>query len=134
MAVAQCQIGGRFSRCLHPAAETCQYCGRPFCQSHAFYVVGHDAVCTRKPCQRKQEDLAAHLVYRERVRQRNGAGLCGVENCGPHPGFECSLCEGHFCGKHVHHRYYPFRDGFTVVERPVSACGWCWQRRKIWRH
>ena len=134
MALAQCQAGGRFSRCEKPADEVCQYCGRHFCDEHAFYVSGHDAVCSRKSCRLKQEDLARHMEYRERVRQRNGAGLCGVEACGPHPGLECSLCEGLFCEKHVSRRYYPFREGMVVVDRPVSACASCWQRRKIWRH
>lgn len=133
MAIAQCQVGGRFARCHQPAAEVCQYCGRPFCSGHAFYIEGHDAVCMRKGCRRKQEDLTRHEEYRERVRQRNAAGLCGVEECGPHPGLECSLCEGLFCEKHVSNRHYPFREGRIVVDRPVSVCGSCWQRRKIWR-
>jgi hypothetical protein len=133
VAATVCLAGGRFSRCHNLAEHVCQYCGRPFCADHAHFVEGHEAVCTRKRCRLKRDDMAEHLAYRERVRQRNSAGLCGVEGCGPHPSFECSLCQGLFCGAHVSERLYPFSDGWSTVERPVSVCQRCWQRRKIWR-
>jgi len=125
---------GWFSHCEKPALDECQYCGKPFCEEHRYLIEGLDAVCNNKRCVAKHEDLARHAEYRARVRQRNGAGLCGVEDCGPHPVFECSLCEGLFCDKHVAERRYPYREGRVMVERPASVCDWCWQRRKLWRH
>jgi hypothetical protein len=128
-----CQVGGRFSRCENAAEHACQYCGRRFCAAHSYHVEGHEAVCTRKACRLKRDDMAEHLAYRQRVGQRNRAALCGVETCGPHPRFECSLCQGHFCAAHLSDRLYPMRDGWTTVERRLSVCERCWQRRKIWR-
>lgn len=133
MAAQLCQLGGRFSRCPNPPLHSCQYCGRDFCGLHTHHVEAHEAVCARKACRLKHDDLREHLSYRERVSQRNRAGLCGVEECGPHPGYECSLCHGHFCGLHLSERLYPFQDGWLTVERPVSICARCWERRKIWR-
>lgn len=133
MGAAACQLGGRFSRCQRPSVEVCQYCGRHFCAEHSTHVRDHEAVCARKPCRAKWDDVIAHLEYRGRVAQRNRVGLCGVEGCGPHPGYQCSLCRGHFCGLHLAERLYPFRQGLITVERPVSVCEQCWRRRKIWR-
>jgi hypothetical protein len=128
-----CQAGGRFSRCHNEAGNTCQYCGRAFCTGHRYVEEGHEAVCSRPRCRTKFDDLVRHLAYKERARQRNAVGLCGSENCGPHPIFECSLCNAHFCARHVTERMYPVRDGFAVIERPMSVCSRCWERRKIWR-
>jgi hypothetical protein len=133
MAASACTAAGRFRSCSQPVVETCQYCGRRFCAAHAYFREGFDAVCIRKPCRRKHDDLQQHLGYRQRVGQRNAAGLCGIENCGPHPRTECSLCRGHFCEAHISERMYPFRDGRVVIERPASVCKWCWDRRKLWR-
>ncbi|MGE5597655.1 MAG: hypothetical protein ACM3S1_16650 [Hyphomicrobiales bacterium] len=133
MADPACQLGGRFSRCTRASKNTCQYCGRHFCAEHAYVDEGIDAVCTRNRCRTKFDDLRRHLQYRQRVQQRNSAGLCGLEGCGPHPAFECSLCNGLFCEAHVSNRLYPFREAFSSSERPVSVCEWCWKRRKIWR-
>jgi hypothetical protein len=133
MAGSLCEVGRLFSRCEHMSEHTCQYCGRRFCAEHTHFVEGHEAVCSRKRCRQKRDDLESHLRYRERVEQRNRAGLCGVEDCGPHPGFECSLCHGHFCAQHLRERLYPFSAGYTTVERPVSICTRCWERRKVWR-
>ncbi len=129
-----CQLGGRFSRCPNRAQHTCQYCGRAFCAAHTDFVGGHEAVCSRKQCSAKRKDLEDHLAYKTRVLQRNHAGLCGVEECGPHPGFECSLCLGLFCGLHLSERLYPFREGRVSIDRPVSICAHCWERRKVWRY
>ncbi|MGI8926352.1 MAG: hypothetical protein ACR2HN_06865 [Tepidiformaceae bacterium] len=134
MAHVPCQLGSRFSRCPNESAHVCQYCGRNFCPQHAHWVEAHEAVCIRKRCAEKRDDLTLHLAYRERVEQRNHAGLCGVEGCGPHPGFECSLCLGLFCGAHLSNRTYTFRDGWSSVDRPVSICRHCWDRRRVWRH
>lgn len=128
-----CQLGGRFSRCPESSRNVCQYCGRAFCEAHTYHVEEHDAVCARRRCRAKHDDLASHLAYRARVAERNHVGLCGIEDCGPHPGFECSLCKGHFCGMHLHERMYPFSEGWVSIERPVSICARCWERRKIWR-
>ena len=133
MAEAICQLGGRFSHCHNVAQYVCQYCGRAFCDGHTYYVEDHEAVCSRKACVSKRDDLVRHLVYRNRVEQRNQVGLCGIEDCGPHPGFECSLCRGLFCGDHLCERMYPFRAGYATIERAVSICDACWDRRKIWR-
>lgn len=133
MAEARCSVGRAFARCPHVALDSCQYCGRPFCAAHTFLREGHDAVCTRKRCRVKHEDLARHLEYREATRVRNRAGLCGIDGCGPHPKLQCSLCEGHFCDTHVRERNYPVREGSVIIDRPMSVCEWCWRRRKIWR-
>lgn len=128
-----CRVGGRFSRCQNDARYSCQYCGREFCEAHAHHVEGIDAVCSRKRCRAKHADMAEHDAYRERVAERNHVGLCGVEECGPHPAFECSLCRGLFCANHLSERMYPFSDGWVSIDRPVSLCAHCWERRKIWR-
>jgi len=133
MAAQLCQVGGRFSRCQNAPKHSCQYCGRSFCEAHCHFARGHEAVCTRKKCALKHDDLASHMAYRERVEQRNRAGLCGVEECGPHPGYECSLCHGHFCALHLKERMYPFHEGFLTIDRPVSVCPSCWERRRVWR-
>jgi len=133
MGAAVCQLGRRFSRCTSASIEVCQYCGRNFCADHMTHAQGHDAVCGRDRCKAKWDDLVLHTAYKVRVAQRNNAGLCGIEECGPHPGFQCSLCQGHYCGAHLTERLYPFRQGYLMVERPVSVCARCWQRRKIWR-
>ena len=113
--------------------QTCVYCGKAFCEAHTHVLRGYESVCNRKRCATKQRDLVSHLEYRKRVEQRNNAGLCGVEQCGPHPGLQCSLCEGHFCAAHITDRQYPMREGRVVIDRPASVCKWCWGRRKIWR-
>ena len=128
-----CQVGGRFSRCRNTAEHLCQYCGRKFCPGHAHFAQNHDEVCAREKCAAKHDDLLAHMVYKRRVAERNQVGLCGIEECGPHPGFQCSLCQGHFCGLHLTERMYPFSEGYVSIERPVSLCQRCWDRRKIWR-
>ena len=133
MSGTTCQLGGRFSRCSNPPVQTCVYCGRHFCEAHTHVVREYEAVCRRKSCVIKQLDLVSHVEYRARVGQRNAAGLCGAEQCGPHPGLQCSLCEGHFCAGHIQERSYPMREGRVVIDRPVSVCAWCWARRKIWR-
>ena len=73
------------------------------------------------------------MAYKRRVYERNQVGLCGIEECGPHPGFQCSLCQGHFCVLHLTERMYPFKEGWVSIDRPVSICQQCWDRRKIWR-
>lgn len=129
-----CGVGGLFSRCPEPPIDTCQYCGRGFCENHTEFRQGIDAVCAQKKCAAKIKDLLGHNVYKEDVARRNRSGLCGIEGCGPHPGNECSLCRGLFCRDHLQPRMYPFFNGYSTVDRPVSACAHCWQRRKLWRH
>jgi hypothetical protein len=133
MAAALCELGGRFSRCPNPPDNACQYCGRNFCAAHTHYVEGHEAVCSRKPCREKKQDMDLHLAYRARVGQLNRARLCGEESCGSRPIYECSLCRGLFCDSHLSDRMYPFHDGRVVVDKPASVCSHCWDRRKIWR-
>ncbi len=133
MADSICKVGGRFSRCHNVAVETCQYCGRPFCTVHTHHLEAHDAVCARERCRTKHDDLAEHMRYRKRGTERNRAGLCGFEACGPHPGLQCSLCEIHFCEAHMSQRMYPFREGKVIIDRPASVCAHCWARRKTWR-
>lgn len=129
----ECQVGSRFSRCRNRAEHACQYCGRWFCTLHTHHLEDHDAVCARKRCSAKHDDLQIHTAYKKRVFERNQVGLCGAEECGPHPGFQCSLCQGHFCGLHLSERMYPFSEGWVSIDRPVSICQPCWDRRKIWR-
>ena len=133
MTHGECGVGGRFSRCHEEAINTCQYCGRGFCSTHTEYLEGVDAVCKRKPCVAKINDLIAHNGYKDSVTIRNRSGLCGIDKCSPHPGHECSLCHGMFCSDHVQARMYPFFNGYSSVDRPVSVCHRCWDRRKLWR-
>lgn len=133
MALSACEVGGRLSRCHNAAEHVCQYCGRGFCSIHRYYVEGFEAVCSRARCRAKWDDMVAHGRYGERVGQRNGAGLCGVEECLYRSEYECSLCRGRFCERHVADRVYPVREGRVIVGRPVSICEHCWERRKIWR-
>lgn len=134
MAHGECQLGGRFRKCPNAPIERCQYCGRRFCGTHQHVVQAFDAVCMRGLCRKKHADMVTHVDYRDRVRQRNTAGLCGIEGCGPHPRDQCSLCQGNFCESHIAQHMYPFHEGRVVIDRPASVCRWCWDRRKIWRH
>ena len=134
MAAVLCQVGGRFSRCPNSSRFSCQYCGRSFCDVHSYWVEDHEAVCTRKQCRLKRDDLADHTAYRAEVTRRNRAGHCGLATCETPSVFECSLCEGHFCEDHLATRMYTFRDGWSRVDRPVSVCPHCWGRRKVWKH
>lgn len=124
-----CQIGGRFSRCHETASETCQYCGRPFCDGHAYFVEGHEAVCTRKGCRAKRDDLVAFEEFRVVATRRNRSGICGQEECEDRCRSECSLCHGAFCSEHVQVKTYPAANGAKVV----STCPTCWDRRKVWK-
>lgn len=133
MSKRECGVGRPFGRCHAPSIDTCQYCGRGFCERHTYVFEGFEAVCTRARCRRKHDDLQRHLEYKQQVAARNRAGLCGVENCTPHPRTECSLCRGHFCDAHISEKMYPFREGRLIIEKPASICAWCWRRRKIWR-
>lgn len=131
---AHCELGGRFSRCKLPSEHTCQYCGRSFCARHTHYLHGYEAVCNRKECAAKQEDMAIHVEYRQEVVGKNRAHLCGEPGCAASPATnECSLCKGHFCQAHVSERMYWLPDGFSRIERTVSVCSHCWSRRKIWQ-
>jgi hypothetical protein len=131
---AECALGGRFSRCKRPSDHSCQYCGRNFCSDHTHYLQQHEAVCTRKECVAKQQDMLVHTEYRRLVGGRNSARLCGVEQCEERPAsYECSLCQGHFCTQHVQQRLYWTPDGLSRRERALSLCEHCWKRRKIWQ-
>ncbi|MGK2964575.1 MAG: hypothetical protein ACSLFM_03110 [Tepidiformaceae bacterium] len=127
-----CQAGGFFSRCKNASSWMCQFCGRRFCETHTGRVQDHEEICSREICRQKDADLAVHVEYRARVSQRNGAGLCGFEGCEARSMFQCSLCRGAFCDPHLKDRRYRFSEGWTTVERPVSICSHCWDRRKIW--
>ena len=128
-----CQLGGRFSRCRNEALQTCQYCGRSFCHTHSYYQKDHEAVCSRKKCRIKIEDMLAHTEYELGVIQRNKIGLCGIEECGPNALGQCSLCRGRFCEEHVTFWMYPPARGEGGHSSALSVCGACWKRRKIWR-
>lgn len=128
----RCGVGRIFARCGESPIHVCQYCGTDFCEVHTHHVEGHEAVCKRDPCVAKHEDLQVHLIYRRRSDQKNGAGLCGVEPCTERPEAQCSLCQGAFCGVHLMQRKYTVRDDRGPIERMVSACPRCWERRKIW--
>jgi hypothetical protein len=131
--VITCDVGGRFSRCPAHAIDTCQYCARPFCDEHTYHREGYDAVCLRKDCRAKHDDLQAHLVFKERARLLNSEGLCGMEACGPNTRYECALCRAAYCDAHLQSRLYPFREGRIVIEKPAPVCNRCWSRRKLWR-
>lgn len=129
----RCQLGGRFSRCKNDAVNSCQYCGRDFCESHAHVLETIEAVCARERCVRKAENMRLHNDYKAEVGGRNGSGHCGEPGCSElHPAFQCSLCQGFFCRQHLRDRMYAVQDGAVKIDRPVSVCAWCWNRRKIW--
>lgn len=127
-----CEIGGFFSKCKNEAGWVCHFCGRRFCETHTHRVEGHEEVCSREPCRKKDADLAVHMQYKGRVRSKNLVGLCGEDDCETAGPFQCSLCRGMFCDKHLQDRRYRFYEGFGSIERPVSICARCWGRRKIW--
>ena len=129
---AVCEIRRGLRRCGRAAVELCQYCGQRFCDEHKHFVGGFDAVCSRKRCRTKKDEMDQHLAYREGVERRNRVGLCGEEGCGPHPKDECSLCLGLFCSEHVRAKVYPFWDDGRRVMRPASVCAHCYARRKLW--
>jgi hypothetical protein len=134
MPSGHCQLGGRFRRCRNSAEHVCQYCARDFCEEHARHVEGYEAVCTRKRCVLKHEDLQRHNVYKVDVIRRNKTGHCGEPECEEvHPRFQCSLCQGFYCFDHVTERSYPLQDGWVKIDKQVSVCEWCWARRKIWQ-
>lgn len=133
MAAIPCHVGGWFSRCPNLSQHSCQYCGRNFCAGHSHFVQGHEAVCARKRCRAKHDDLVRHLAYLERAEQLNRVGLCGVEGCNRPHIFQCSLCRAHFCEAHLSERRYTFSEGWSRTDRPVSVCPDCWNRRKVWR-
>jgi hypothetical protein len=133
MAAIPCQAGGWFSRCPNLPQHSCQYCGRQFCSDHSHFVEGHEAVCSRKRCREKRDDMARHLEYRTRADQLNRAGLCGVDGCNTRHVFQCSLCKAQFCEAHLSPRRYGFGDGWSRSERWVSVCPRCWDRRRVWR-
>lgn len=129
---ANCEAGRRFSKCGNPASRSCNFCGRRFCDAHTGRAEGHDEVCSREVCRRKDADLAVHVEYKASVRGRNASALCGQHECERRDLFQCSLCKGMFCAKHLEDRQYRFAEGWGWIERSVSICGHCWRRRKIW--
>ncbi|MCL4230441.1 MAG: hypothetical protein KJ053_02570 [Dehalococcoidia bacterium] len=133
MAATPCRAGGRFSRCPDLSQHSCQYCGRGFCANHGYFVEADEAVCSRRHCRARHDDLVRHLLYLERAGQLNRVGLCGLEGCNRPHQFQCSLCRAHFCESHLAERRYPFSEGWSRVERWVSVCADCWNRRKVWQ-
>ncbi len=134
MANTECQVGGRFRRCRATPSHVCQYCARDFCDHHSYHVKGYEAVCTRKRCALKHDDLQRHMEYKAEVQGRNKSGQCGEPGCESlHPPGQCSLCRGFFCNAHLQDRSYPMHDGWVKVDKHVSICAWCWDRRKIWQ-
>ena len=131
MSEGQCQLGGRFRRCPIRASGTCQYCGRSFCGEHSHFAEGFEAVCTRKSCAAKQDDVQAHRLYVEDAVRLNRAGLCGLEGCNERRAFECSKCLGFYCPAHLSDQMYPATSRLEAPRR-ASVCPHCWDRRKIW--
>lgn len=129
---ARCQVGGLFARCSAVASHVCQYCARRFCDAHTYHLADHEAVCARRECREKWDDLQRHLGYRAFVAQRNRVGVCGVAGCEGRWGYACSLCQGQFCPEHLEERLYPVFDGYHRREESKSVCAHCWERRKIW--
>jgi len=117
---------------VNEAEHVCQFCGRRFCETHTGRVEGHEEVCSRETCLKKDADLALHVAYKSAVKQRNVAAICGEEECLERALFQCSLCRGMFCDQHLQDRRYRFYEGWGSIERPVSICAHCWKRRKIW--
>ena len=132
MAAGGCELGGRLRRCARPPANTCQYCARPFCQDHAHLLEGYEAVCARKPCVAKQDDLRAHLGHMRGVRLRNREGRCGVEGCANAHGFDCEKCGARFCLGHLADRLYPAAPNSGEAAAMACVCAHCWGRREIW--
>lgn len=129
-----CQLGRLFRRCRATPSHTCQYCARSFCDDHAHFVEGYEAVCARKRCAAKHEDLQRHIDYKDTARGRNRAGLCGQPDCtAVHPTNQCSMCQSVFCRDHLRDRVYPVQEGWVKVDKHVSVCAWCWARRKLWQ-
>lgn len=133
MAAIPCQAGRLLNRCPNLSQHSCQYCGRSFCPAHGYFVEADEAVCARRRCRTRHDDLVRHMAYVGRAEQLNRVGLCGREGCNRPHQFQCSLCRAAFCESHLSERRYPFSDGRSLLERWVSACAHCWDRRKIWQ-
>ena len=127
----RCALGRRWRRCARPPADTCQYCARPFCREHAYFLEGYDAVCARPACAAKHDDLPGHHDYVRGVRRRNHGGLCGFEACAHPHAFDCGKCGGRFCLAHLSDERYPSPGALEPAEM-VIVCAHCWQRRVIW--
>lgn len=132
MAAGRCALGGRLRRCPGPPADTCQYCARPFCPDHAHVLEGYEAVCVRKPCAAKHDDLQLHHGHMRGVRLRNREGRCGVEGCANAHGFDCEKCGGRFCLGHLADRLYPAAPNSGESAAMACVCAHCWERREIW--
>lgn len=128
-----CRYGRVFSRCGAPGVGTCQYCGHPFCAAHATSAGSGEQVCARETCRRKVDDLAAHLVFRERALLRNRHGMCGIEGCPQDRWGQCSKCHALFCEDHLFDRSETVRQGMASFSRPASFCEHCLRRRKLWQ-
>lgn len=131
MADDRCALGGRFRRCTRPPRDTCQYCARPICEEHAYYLEGYDAVCVRPACTAKHDDLPRHHEYVRGVRLRNRDGFCGLEGCPQPHSFDCAKCGGRFCIRHLSDQLYPAVSGRGDAEMAI-VCAHCWHRRTIW--
>lgn len=127
-----CELKRFARRCAHPAAGTCQYCGRAFCSDHGLVLDDGQEICSRPRCQRKRVDLERHLRYKAFVRQRNAERQCGVPRCQAVPAGQCSRCRGFFCGRHLDNRDMQVREGRVWVRLPASMCEHCWRRRPLW--
>lgn len=128
----QCEVRSWFRACGRPAAGSCQYCGRSFCDQHGTFEGEHQEICSRKVCREKLADVRAHDVYKAEVSQRNRLNRCGAPGCEERPAGQCSRCNLLFCESHLLDRTETVTQGRSTIRRPVSTCGHCWERRILW--
>jgi hypothetical protein len=110
----------------------CQYCARSFCTKHGVTLEDGQEICSRKACVAKREDVERHLVYKQRVAQRNREAACGHGACDTSPGSQCSRCRGYFCPAHAFRRDDLVLQNRVRVSRIATLCHHCWARRPIW--
>ena len=101
------------------------------CEEHAYVLEGYDAVCVRRACTAKHDDLPGHHEYVRGVRLRNRDGFCGFESCSYSPSFDCSKCGGRFCLRCLSDELYPSAHPGQDAEMAI-VCAHCWDRRTIW--
>jgi hypothetical protein len=129
---ARCQLGTIRSRCPNPAAGSCQYCGRHFCAEHGSFEDDHQEVCCRDVCQEKFADVRDFQPYKRRSLERNGYGVCGVEDCMDTLWGGCSKCEAVYCERHITLTLEQRRQGRRTWKQPLAVCPRCALRLKLW--
>ncbi len=131
---AECEYSAGFLRpkCGGVAVSECVYCARAFCERHGVRGPDFTDACARRACQRKFEDLAAHLEWKRRVEPRNRTSICADEGCQERIRHSCARCRLSFCQQHISETLIVNRNVQPARRERVLICRHCRDRRKIW--